>query len=183
MKKNMISTIVCCIAATAGTVMLSAGPLCAPLPFASESAGLVMNVEAATVGKTKTQAVNWIQNAANTKWCVDVDGAYGCQCVDLVMGYYQFLGCRSYAKGNGKDYAKNALPAGWTRISKPKLTDIKAGDIVVWGAGAALTTSGGKAHATYGHVGLVLKDGTRKGFTTVETRGSNANNLSSCISR
>lgn len=131
MKKNMISTIVCCIAATAGTVMLSAGPLCAPLPFASESAGLVMNVEAATVGKTKTQAVNWIQNAANTKWCVDVDGAYGCQCVDLVMGYYQFLGYRNYAHGNGKDYAKNALPAGWTRISKPKLTDIKAGDIVV----------------------------------------------------
>lgn len=124
----------------------------------------------AVTAVTKSNAIKWINNCADTKWQKDVDGNYGCQCVDLVMGYYGYLGYRSYARGNGKDYAKNALPDGWKRIGFTSCTDVQAGDIIVWTAGASLG-NGGRVDGTYGHVGLAAANGSAKGFTTVETRG------------
>ncbi len=37
-----------------------------------------------------------------------------------------FLGCASYARGNGCDYATNALPSGWARYqgAQPQPGDI-----------------------------------------------------------
>ena len=72
---------------------------------------------------------------------MDYDGAYGAQCVDLIKYYYKYLGVANYARGNGKDYATNALPPGWQRI---KGAIPQKGDILVY-------TSGGGG---YGHVAI-----------------------------
>ena len=72
---------------------------------------------------------------------MDYDGAYGAQCVDLIKYYYKYLGVANYARGNGKDYATNSLPPGWTRI---KGAVPQKGDILVY-------TSGGGG---YGHVAI-----------------------------
>ena len=37
---------------------------------------------------TKEDGANWACARANEGWCRDMDGAYGCQCVDLILAYY-----------------------------------------------------------------------------------------------
>ncbi len=62
---------------------------------------------------TKNEAVNWAKNRIN-KSAKDVDGAYGPQCVDFIMEYYQFLGV-PLSGGNACDYATNTLPSGFIK--------------------------------------------------------------------
>ena len=102
------------------------------------------HVYAATGGKTKEQAVAWAQNHATQKSSLDYDGAYGAQCVDLIKYYYVYLG-NSAVSGNGKDYATNTLPNGWSRIRYYSGFVPQPGDVAVW------TTGGGGA----GHVAIV----------------------------
>lgn len=49
-------------------------------------------ISASATSKTQAEGVAWANNAAATKWNVDVDGAAGVQCVDLIKGYYKYLG-------------------------------------------------------------------------------------------
>ena len=106
----------------------------------------ILAVSAATNGHTKQEAVNWA-NAQVGKY-LDYDNAYGAQCVDLIKYYYDYLGCADYARGNGKDYATNSLPDGWTRIKRYDGFEPQPGDIAVW------------TSSTNGHVAIITSGNT-----------------------
>lgn len=138
------------------------------LVFVSVIAFNTVDVKATT--KTQADAVNWVCARGNEGWCQDVDNAYGCQCVDLIVAYYRYL--EGYSpSGNACDYRSNALPAGWTRVyGSPK-----AGDVVVWGPGAQmgwypLETS--YANGTYGHIGVIHRVNSSGTISTIETNAS-----------
>lgn len=98
---------------------------------------------AQTDGKSADDAIDWVKNQVGT--FIDVDGAYGAQCVDLIKAYYIFLG-QSQPFGNGADYAVNALPEGWTRIQGAVP---EKGDVLVYAA---------SIDHPYGHVGIYESD-------------------------
>ena len=103
---------------------------------------------------TRAEAVAWA--VAQTGKVMDYDGAYGAQCVDLIKYYYAYLGEKP-VRGNGKDYAVNALPSGWSRIRYYNGFIPEPGDIAVW------TTGGGG----YGHVAIITyADGN--GFRSID---------------
>ena len=58
---------------------------------------------------TQLEMINWAK-AQENKW-IDVDGAYGAQCVDLAMKYCQVFG-GMIPHGNAIDYLSNAIPSG-----------------------------------------------------------------------
>lgn len=93
--------------------------------------------------KTRDEAIDWVQSQIGTG--IDYDGVYGNQCVDLIKAYYHYLGVDA-VRGNGKDYADNALPDGWSRVQGgiPE-----KGDIIVYGASAS---------NEYGHVAIYESD-------------------------
>lgn len=93
--------------------------------------------------RTPDDAINWL-NSINGQ-SLDKDGAYGAQCVDLILAYYDYLGV-SRSSGNGKDYATNALPSGWSRVQGGSP---QKGDILVFGASSS---------NQYGHVAIYESD-------------------------
>ena len=66
------------------------------------------------LSKSADDAINWC--ASKIGQALDYDGAYGAQCVDFIMYYYQFLGV-SGGGGNACDYVSNTLPSGFTRTN------------------------------------------------------------------
>ena len=81
-----------------------------------------------TNGKTADQAISWCKSKVGQG--IEADGSaegsiYYKQCVDLIKAYYSYLGVTP-VKGNGSQYASNALPSGWTRIrgAQPRKGDI-----------------------------------------------------------
>ncbi len=121
----------------------------------------------ASTAHSQAEAVEWAKARANEAWYVDVDGYYGCQCVDLILAYYDYLGV-SRSHGNACDYAGNALPAGWTRV----YSDPQPGDIIVWGPGAMMTPPYVTADSNYGHVGIITGIVSSTQVSTVETRSA-----------
>ncbi len=97
--------------------------------------------------KTKAEAIAWINSRCGNV-AVDMDGAYGAQCVDFIQEYYSFLGV-SGGGGNACDYATNTLPSGFTRIKDYNGFIPEPGDIAIWDIGYGSMSS-------YGHVGLVI---------------------------
>ena len=92
---------------------------------------------------TQQTMVNWAKDQIY-KW-IDMDGAYGAQCVDLIMAYIKnFANFR--VSGNAFDYLTNTLPNGWRRYRKGEDT-IAPGDIAIWHWGA---------WDKYGHIGIVI---------------------------
>lgn len=123
-----------------------------------------ITADAADSSRTKDQAVKWINARASESWAKDVDGSYGCQCVDLVMAYYRYLVGYNVG-GNATNYQSNKLPGGWKRTNTPQ-----AGDVIVWGGNTKINAN--YRLNKYGHVGLVVAVNSKKGtVTTVETRG------------
>ena len=108
----------------------------------------------ASVSHSRDEAVAWAKSKIGSK--IDVDGAYGAQCVDLIMAYYQYLGV-SRVSGNGCDYSHNSLPNGWVRIQNSASFVPNPGDIVVW------TDEGWKN----GHVAIFLS-GDASSFTSID---------------
>lgn len=92
---------------------------------------------------TQQMMVKWAKDQVY-KW-IDVDGAFGAQCVDLTMAY-----ARTFANfglfGNAIDYLKNPIPPGWRRFLKGEEA-IAPGDIAIWQWGS---------HDRFGHVGVVV---------------------------
>ena len=117
-----------------------------------------VSVSASTGGHSQADAVNWV-NAQVWK-SLDYDGAYGAQCVDLIMFYYQYLGTSSPG-GDARDYRSNALPSGWQRINYYSGLAPNPGDICVWGPYQ------GPATSEFGHVGIVTS-GNSSTFNSVE---------------
>ena len=103
-----------------------------------------VGASAATNGHTAQEALAWVRSQLGKS--LDYDGVYGAQCVDLIKYYYDYLGCASYARGNGADYASNALPSGWARYQGAQP---QPGDILVYG---------GNSSNPYGHVAIYESD-------------------------
>lgn len=104
-----------------------------------------IGVDAAT-NRTQNNAADWAKGKVGTQ-AIDTDGYYAAQCVDLIQGYYAYLGV-SGGGGNARDYATNTLPAGFNRIADYIGFIPQPGDIAVW----TLGYGGG----WYGHVGVVI---------------------------
>ncbi len=105
------------------------------------------SASAATNGHTAQEALTWVRSQLGKS--LDYDGYPSdqpYQCVDLIKFYYDYLGCASYARGNGADYASNTLPSGWVRY---KGAQPQAGDILVYG---------GNSSNPYGHVAIYESD-------------------------
>lgn len=94
-------------------------------------------------GKTADDAISWVKSKVGKG--IDFDGQYGCQCVDLILAYYNMLGV-STSSGNAIDYATNKLPSGWARVKGGKP---HKGDILVYGA---------TANNEFGHVAIYEAD-------------------------
>lgn len=90
---------------------------------------------------TQLEMINWAK-AQENKW-IDVDGAYGAQCVDLAMKYCQVFGGMT-PHGNAIDYLSNAIPSGWKHYSSG---EIQPGDLAIWKWGS---------WDIYGHIGIVI---------------------------
>ena len=124
---------------------------------------------------TRNDALAWASDRASESWWYDVDGSYGCQCVDLIMAYYDYL-VGYHASGNACDYSWNSLPNGWVRSGTPA-----PGAVVVWGAGARMGEKSW-ADGNFGHVGIVVgTDGST--LTTVETNAGGSQNAKYMYSR
>lgn len=63
---------------------------------------------------------------------IDVDGAYGAQCVDLVNDYLQRCWATGRVSGNAVDIARQAI-RGFRWQANARLNAPPAGSIVVWG--------------------------------------------------
>lgn len=96
-------------------------------------------VSYAETGMTQDEAIEWLESQLGNS--IDYDGVYGAQCVDLTKAYYAALGVDA-VKGNGCDYATNALPEGWTRVAGGTP---EKGDILVYS---------GSDDNPYGHVAI-----------------------------
>ena len=103
---------------------------------------------------TQLEMVNWAK-AQENKW-IDVDGAYGAQCVDLAMKYCQVFGGMT-PHGNAIDYLSNAIPSGWKRFKKGE-GQIQPGDLPIWKWGS---------WDIYGHIGIATSVNGRY-ITSVE---------------
>lgn len=99
---------------------------------------------ASATARTADEAIAWASSKVGQ--AIDYDGAYGAQCVDLILAYYNYLGVDTVS-GNGKDYAWNALPAGWSRVEGGTP---QKGDILVY--------SGTSDNGYYGHVAIYESD-------------------------
>lgn len=88
---------------------------------------------------TQQEALAWVRSMVGKG--LDMDGAYGNQCVDLILAYYDFLGVPR-SSGNATDYTWNTLPSGFQRIQGAQP---QPGDILVY-------TNG------YGHVAIYESD-------------------------
>jgi hypothetical protein len=94
-------------------------------------------------------AVAWLEAQVGKE--IDYDNAFGVQCVDLAMAYYDHLGV-PISRGNGDDYQDNALPEGWQRIQDGEPL---AGDILVYVAADGTRNAGDDNLYSYGHVGIM----------------------------
>ena len=130
--------------------------LLAIIMLCSITVGIDLSAYAATA-HTQQEAVNWMSSKIGVKVG---DG----QCPALIRAYYEYLGA-TCPGGNGKDYAWNALPSGWTRIQYYNGFSAKPGDIAVW------TSTSSTLGAKYGHVGLVLS-ATSTNMTIVDQGAS-----------
>ncbi len=129
------------------------------------STGVIINadeVEAST-SHTRSDAVAWVNARVAEGWAQDVDGKNGCQCVDLIMAYYDYLGV-SRVGGNAIDYAYSQLPSGWSKVPSAQ-----PGDIVVWGPGGVVSDGGHVADSANGHIGIVLEGISSSKIRTAET--------------
>ena len=103
---------------------------------------LVLALVPASLADGQENAVAWAQDRLNEGWMEDYDLENGCQNVDLIKYYFDYLG-EQPINGYASAYVNAPLPSGWTRSLVPK-----PGDIVVWGANVGIA-------GQYGHIGIV----------------------------
>lgn len=100
-----------------------------------------------TSSSTSTAAVDRYVTSVNGK-AVDVDGAFGAQCVDLAADYATKVCGAGNITGNGKDWFNSTTARQAFSAVKPS-SKAKKGDIACWDA----SWGGG-----YGHVAIVLEE-------------------------
>lgn len=72
------------------------------------------SVTSFATNKTQAEALAWVKSQVGQSLEYNYDQYYY-QCVDFICHYYAYLGETSPG-GDGKDYAWNSLPSGWTRV-------------------------------------------------------------------
>ncbi len=106
------------------------------------------------------EALQWARDRKGEY--IDMDGAYGAQCVDLIYAYYERLGVGRRG-GNGADYQYDEkLPKGWERLNADDGAFPMPGDVVVWAGGAYGISS------SCGHVGIVHSVSKKGNFKVIE---------------
>jgi surface antigen len=109
---------------------------------AASSSGGGSSVKAAT---GISGALGTWANGVNGR-AIDMDGAYGAQCVDLANHYHIYaVGGGSQVIANGNQWWANAPASLYSRVTGTAM----AGDIACWG---------GYYGGGYGHVAIVLED-------------------------
>ncbi|BAK48087.1 hypothetical protein CXIVA_21200 [Clostridium sp. SY8519] len=113
------------------------------------------------------EAIAWVNQRAAESWCKNLDNFAGCQCVDLIQAYYNYL-VGSKQSGNAIDYASNTPPDGWKIVNGSP----RPGDVVVWGKYVNVgdnNVGNEYTNSEFGHIGIVtaIIDGTY--MSTVET--------------
>ena len=111
----------------------------------------------ALAAMTRDQSVAWAQSQIGKS--IDRDGAWGPQCVDLIMAYYEDVFGTPRVGANGGDYAAVAIPGSWSRIQNYIGFIPEPGDIAIWRS----TPSAPQ----YGHVGIV-ESANGSTLTTIE---------------
>lgn len=86
--------------------------------------------------------------AQNTGRCLDLDGAYGCQCRDLVNAWAEFLGLPQVPGPNAVDMWGHPSASGWQKIAAGATP--QPGDILVWG----------QLVGSYGHTAVYVRAGS-----------------------
>ena len=121
-------------------------PVAEPTEMSAELNEAVSHETVATDGisasdYTADQAISWAQGKVGISVGYD-DGSGYYQCVEFIQAYYEYLGVGS-VRGNGRDYATNTLPSGWTRTNGGTP---QKGDILVYN------------NPPYGHVCIYESD-------------------------
>lgn len=122
-------------------------------------------------GGTAPKAISDKVRAFGAKYngvSIDVDGAYGAQCVDSVQKYASEYYGTPHIQGNGKDWWKHPGLAS-KFVAVPASQGGRHGDIAVWSGGTGAYINGG-----YGHVaGPVLEDRGGSLWTYSQNPGAN----------
>jgi hypothetical protein len=96
--------------------------------------------------------------------CLDLDGAFGCQCVDLADAWANNLGHPLPLVEGAKDFADRAIP-GWVWISNGQENFPQPGDLMVWNAQIGPN----------GHVALCTGPADANTFTSLDQNWFGAN--------
>ncbi|MDA9472266.1 CHAP domain-containing protein [Enterococcus sp. 5H] len=101
--------------------------------------------------------VNYTNNLVGQS--IDEDGAFGSQCMDLTVHIMKrFFGW--HPTGNAINLTFQTIPSGFKRMQIVSSSEIKAGDILVWGLGS---------FAAYGHTAIAVENGSSNGtFVSVD---------------
>lgn len=96
--------------------------------------------------KTHSQALKWVNNRIGRR--LDMDGAWGSQCMDLTIGYCQYLSDKKFWPwGDAKDLKNGQnLPEGWKLIQNTPSFLPQPGDIAIWAW---------PPYNEYGHTGII----------------------------
>ncbi|WPH64309.1 lysin [Staphylococcus phage vB_StaM_PB50] len=95
--------------------------------------------------KTKTQALDWVNSRIGRR--LDFDGWYGAQCMDLTIGYCNYISGGSFRPwGNAINLKDNTMPAGWKLIKNTPSFLPQPGDIAIWAYAP---------YDVYGHTGII----------------------------
>jgi hypothetical protein len=92
---------------------------------------------------------------------VDVDHAFGAQCVDLANAYCAEVLGADRLSGNAIDIWRTA-PAAWQRATNAPTNAPVQGAIIIWGANAIAGTG------VYGHIAIAVEDQGVSTFTSLD---------------
>jgi len=98
---------------------------------------------------------------------LDVDSAFGAQCVDVIKDYYRKVIDIEPQRGNAIDYWTTYPTAHFTRIVNTPSLIPRGGDIVIWGSTGSPGWDG-KNVGQYGHIAVCLNGATVNTFKSLD---------------
>lgn len=96
--------------------------------------------------------------------CIDLDGFFGCQCVDLADDWGNVLNHPLPRVNGAIDFASRSDIAGWTWVDNTPTNAPSPGCLIVWG----------KAVGPYGHIAICVSADVN-GFTSLDQNWTNFN--------
>ncbi len=111
-------------------IMVFCGYIVSPF-ISNEPLFVELSTNASAAEHTADDAINWVRSNVNKT--IDVDGAFGGQCVDLIDAYFEYLGYnwRNYLVNGACDFSYKSMPSDWSRI---KGAQPQKGDVLIYSA-------------------------------------------------